>query len=86
MPDMDNASAFVVVLQTVGIAVCRKNKKGGKLIQLPTFFIVKFILQDCEVCDFDEVDLATVLFVPAFENGTEYKNIHEFVQNKNKNG
>ena len=35
----------------------RKNKKGGKLIKLPTFFIIEFILQDCEVCDFDKFQI-----------------------------
>ena len=46
-------------------------KKGGKLIKLPTFFIIEFILQDREVCDFDKVYLASVLFLPAFQYGTE---------------
>ena len=44
------------------------NEKGGKLIQLVTFFIVEFILQDCEVSDFDQLDLAAVLLLPSGQN------------------
>ena len=42
-------------------------KKVGSLIKLPTFFIIEFILQDCEVCDFDKVNLASVLLLPALQ-------------------
>ena len=40
------------------------NKKGGKLIKLPTFFIIEFILQDCEVGCLDNLDLTSVLLFP----------------------
>ena len=44
------------------------NEKGGKLIQLVTFFIVEFILQDREVGDFDQFDLTSVLLLPSAED------------------
>ena len=47
------------------------NKKGGKLIQLPTFFIIKFILQDCEVGCLDNLDLTFVLLFPFSYNRGE---------------
>ncbi len=44
-------------------------KKGDKLIELITFFIVKFILQNGEISGFSQFDFAFVLFPPASQNG-----------------
>ena len=48
-----------------------QKKKGEKLVKLLSFFIVKFILQNCEIGDFHQFNLASVLFLPASEDRTE---------------
>ena len=45
-----------------------RNQKGDKLVKLVTFFIVEFILQNCEIGDFHQFDLASVLLLPSAED------------------
>ena len=49
-------------------ASCIVPKKGDKLVELVSFCVVEFILQNCEIGDFHQFDLAFVLLLPASQN------------------
>ena len=46
-------------------------KKGEKLVELLSFFVVEFILQDRVIGDFHQFYLASVLLFPAPQNRVE---------------
>ena len=52
-------------------ASCIVHKKGDKLVELVSFCVVEFILQNCEIGDFHQFDLAFVLLLPASQNRIE---------------
>lgn len=52
-------------------SICNESLKRGSAVKLIPFFSVKFILQNCEIRDFNKFDLAFVLSLPFSQYGIE---------------